>query len=106
MVRFRMFGGIFSKENSSMLLFSSEVSVPRTLQILFGKRFTSEAIAMKFSSSFRGMITAKIPSSESRSEALSINSSKGSASLNRANSREEEIIVSPFGGDAEGRGGE
>ena len=59
-------GLLFSEENSSKLLLTSEVTVPRTLQILFGYNPTSEARSIKLASSFLGRINANIPFSESR----------------------------------------
>ncbi|MNT77340.1 hypothetical protein D3C72_2164420 [compost metagenome] len=82
--------GKFSAEfllKAKRLRLISVEGVPFTRMIFIGNKSKSFAKAINFSSSLKGMITAKIPFSESNKSAASTKSSKGKASEKRAKSR-------------------
>ena len=75
-------------QKANKLLLISDVGVPFTRVIFNGNKSNSLHIATNRSSSLKGIITEKIPLSESNNAAASINSSKGKASSKRAKSLE------------------
>jgi hypothetical protein len=77
---------------ANKLLLISEVGVPFTRVIFKGNKSNSFAHRKNRSSSLKGIITEKIPFSESNKAAASINSSKGKASSKRAKSLEHYLF--------------
>ena len=93
MVNSSIFIALSRNENSTRLRLNSDVEFPLTRSILFGKRLKEAANMIKWVSSLNGIMTQKVPSSDSNFAAHSIKCSNGIASVNLAKSRFESSVL-------------